>query len=66
MRLQDRLTSSPWSCLLGSELVSQRWTAVTNRSIADILATKIGLKLKKNPDSSPDYQHLLVELESLD
>jgi hypothetical protein len=46
---------------------------VTNRSIADmlgyaggLLATKIGLKLKKNPDPSLDYQHLLVELESLD
>jgi hypothetical protein len=49
-------------------------TAVTHRSIADMLRyagdllpspkfiSKIGLKSKKNPDSSSDYQHLLVEL----
>jgi hypothetical protein len=51
---------------------------VAHRSIADMLGYigdllavskliyKIGLELKKNPDSGPDYQHLLVELESLD
>ena len=30
------------------------------------LIYKIGLELKKNPDSGPDYRHLLVEPESLD
>ena len=51
---------------------------MTHRSIADMLGYagdllavsrliyKIGLELKKNPDSGPDYRHLLVELESLD
>jgi hypothetical protein len=36
------------------------------RSAVSRLIYKIGLELKKNPDSGPDYQHLLVELESLD
>jgi hypothetical protein len=51
---------------------------VAHRSIADMLGYagdllavsrliyKIGLELKKNPDSGPDYRHLLVEPESLD
>ena len=30
------------------------------------LIYKIGLELKKNPKSAPDYQHLLIELEALD
>jgi len=30
------------------------------------LVFKIGLELKKNPESAPDYQQLLIELESLD
>jgi len=30
------------------------------------LIYKIGLELKKNPESASDYQHLLIELESLD
>jgi hypothetical protein len=39
--------------------------------IGDFLAIskliyKIGLELKKNPESASDYQHLLIELESLD
>jgi hypothetical protein len=47
------------------------FTAVTHRSIANLLPTSrlismIGLKSKKNPDSSLNYQHLLVELKSLD
>jgi len=41
---------------------------ITNRCLCAIskFIYKIGLELKKNPKSAPDYQHLLIELETLD
>jgi hypothetical protein len=41
---------------------------ITNRCLCAIskFIYKIGLELKKSPKSAPDYQHLLIELETLD
>jgi hypothetical protein len=57
------------SMLACVDLLIHWWSVLV--CIGDFLAIskliyKIGLELKKNPESASDYQHLLIELESLD